>query len=391
MASLVVVTIILGCAAYQYFKGTFIKAFATIIIAICAGIAAFGFFEVLANVFISRSDTGKFLSIVPWAQPLCFALLFIIVFGALQTGMIYIMRHQPIDLGFLPERIGRVVCGIFLGLLLSGFLLTALGMAPLPNKYPYQRFDGKRNKVLLNTDGFAAGLFGIISKGSLSGKRSFATIHPDFLDQIHLNRQISGTPVVTSKTPAISLPKPTEPAVWPAPESLNEQISQLVSELSRQSKLKDGATGKSISMPGPISNDYQPTIVRVGIKRIALSSKPKINGGSFMLSQLRLICKRQGYGDEPLTGPGINIYPIGHLKAADQIQVSTEIKLDGKDDFKNNAREKWIDFVFCIPRDYVPMLLEFKQNSIVEIPSKAIVKAEKAPPPVLFTYTSKSK
>jgi hypothetical protein len=108
-----------------------------------------------------------------------------------------------------------------------------------------------------------------------------------------------------------------------------------------------------------------------------------------MLSQLRLICKRQGYGDEPLTGPGINIYPIGHLKAADQIQVSTELKLTSKDHFKNNAKEKWIDFVFCIPRDYVPMLLEFKQNSIVEIPSKAIVNADKAPSPVLFTYTSK--
>ncbi len=391
MASLLVVIIILGCAAFQYFKGTFIRAFATIIIAICAGIAAFGFFEVLANVFINRGDAGKFLSIVPWAQPLCFALLFIIVFGALQTGMIFLTHHQPVDLGFLPERIGRVVCGIILGLLLSGFLLTTLGMAPLPNKYPYQRFDGKRKKVLLNADGFATGLFGIISKGSLSGKRSFATIHPDFLDQIHLNKQLSGTPVVTSKVPAISLPKPTEPAVWPAPESLNEQISQLVSDLNRQCKLKDEATGKSISMPGPVSNDYQPTIVRVGIKSNALSpSKPKINGGSFILSQLRLICKRQGYGDEPLTGPGINIYPIGHLKAANQMQVSTEIKLDRKDDFKNNAREKWIDFVFCIPRDYVPMLLEFKQNSIVEIPSKAIVTADKAPSPVLFTYTPKS-
>lgn len=391
MASLAVVIIILGCAAYQYFKGTFTRAFATIIIAICAGIAAFGFFEVLANVFISRGDAGNFLSIVPWAQPLCFALLFIIVFGALQTGLIFLTQHQPVDLGFLPERIGRVVCGILLGLLLSGFLFTTLGMAPLPNKYPYQRFDGKRKKVLLNADGFAAGLFGIISKGSMSGERSFADIHPDFLDQVHLNRQISGTPVATSKTPAISLPKPTEPAVWPAPESLNEQISKLVSELNRQSKLKDDSTGKSISMPGPVSNDYQPTIVRVGINRIALSSKPKINGGSFVLSQLRLICKRQGYGDEPLTGPGINIYPIGHLKAADQIQVSTEINIDSKDYFKGDAKEQWIDFVFCIPRDYVPMLLEFKQNSIVEIPSKAIVKADKAPPPVLFTYTSKSK
>ena len=44
MASLAVVLIILGCAAYQYFKGTFVRAFATIIIAICASVAAFAFF-----------------------------------------------------------------------------------------------------------------------------------------------------------------------------------------------------------------------------------------------------------------------------------------------------------------------------------------------------------
>ncbi len=386
MASLAVVLIILGCAAYQYFKGTFIRAFATIIITICASVAAFGFFEVLANVFIGRGDSGSFLSLLPWAQTLCFVLIFIVVFGALQTGMMFLTR-QPVDLGFIPERVGRVVCGIFLGLLLSGFLLTALGMAPLPNNYPYERFNGRRSKVLLNADGFATGLFSIISKGSLSGKRSFATIHPDFLDQVHLNRMISGTSTLTISTPAISLPKQ---AVWPAPDSLSEQVGQIVSQLNRQGKLKDESTGKLISMPGPASSDYQPTIVRVGIKSSALRAQAKINGGVFILPQLRLICKRKGYGDDPLTGTGINIYPIGHLKAADQIQVGTEIKLDSRNDFKDGAREKFIDFVFCIPRDFVPVLLEFKQNSIVEIPSRAIVTADQAPPPVFFTQSSKS-
>ena len=387
MASLVMVIIILGCAAYQYFKGSFIRAVATVIIAICAGIAAFGFFETLANVFISRSESGSFLSIAPWAQPLSFALLFIIVFGAMQTGLMYLTNNQSVDLGFLPERIGRVVCGILLGLLISGFLLTALGMAPLPDKYPYQRFDGKRNKVLLNADGLVTGLFRIISKGSLSGKRSFATIHPDFIDQIHLNRMTSGISILTSKSPAISLPKPTEPAVWPAPQSLNEQINQIVSDLNRQGKLKDESTGKFMSMPGLFSNDYQPTIVRIGIIKSAIRSQAKISAGTFILPQLKLICKRQGYGDDPLAGTGINIYPIGHLKAADQIQVSTEIKLDSKDDFTGNAREKWIDFVFCIPRDYVPVLVEFKQNSILEISPRAFVTADKAPPPAVFTQS----
>lgn len=386
MASLTVVIIILGCAAYQYFKGTFVRAFATIIIAVCASVAAFGFFEVLANVFISKGDNSSVISLVPWAQTLCFALLFIIVFGALQTGMMLLTR-QPVDLGFLPERIGRVVCGIFLGLILAGLLLTALEMAPLPIMYPYQRFDGKRHKkVLLNADGFATGLFSIISRGSFSGKRSFSTIHPGYLDQLYLNRLISGTSILTSSTPAISVP---EPAVWPAPESLSEQVSQLVSDLNLRGKLKDELTGKSISMPGTVSSDYKTTIVRVGIESSSLRTNAKVNGGEFILPQLRIICKRKE-NSEDLTGTGINIYPIGHLKAANQIQVSTEMKI-GSSDFERNAREKYIDFVFCVPRDFVPVLVEFKQNSIVEIPPKAIVTADQAPPPAVFTQSSKGK
>src|SRR4030043_14991 len=114
MASLAVVIIILGCAALQYFYGTFVKAFAMIIIAICSSVVAFGFFEMSANLIISRGNDGSLLSLVPWAQTLCFILLFAVTFGVLQTGAIYLLRHS-VDLGFLPERIGRVVCGIILG------------------------------------------------------------------------------------------------------------------------------------------------------------------------------------------------------------------------------------------------------------------------------------
>jgi len=286
-----VLIIILGCAVFLYFKGTLVNAIATIIIAICASVIAFSFFEVLANLIISRSGTGSLLSLVPWAQPLCFALLFILAFAVLQTAALLLTR-KPVDLGFLPERIGRVVCGIFLGLILSGFLLTALQMAPIPNKFPYQRFDGKRNKVLLNADGFTTGLFGIISKGSFSGTRSFATLHPEYLDQLFLNRFITGASIV-SGSEAIEVP--TREAIWPAPEGLHKQIDQLVSELNRRGKLGNESTGESITMPRLVASSYDPMIVRVGIKKSAITAKVAINGGTFTLPQLRLICKRKGY------------------------------------------------------------------------------------------------
>jgi len=189
MGSLLVVLIILGCVAYQYLKGTLVKSFVVLITSICASVVAFGYFELLANVFISREI------FVLWAYPLSFALLFILAFAVLQTIAAQLTR-RPIDLGLLPERIGRVVCGIFLGLIVSGLLLTAAAMAPISPKYPYQRFDetspdtenpvGKALK--LNADGFVTRWFSIISGGSFSGKRSFATLHPAFLDQLFLNR-----------------------------------------------------------------------------------------------------------------------------------------------------------------------------------------------------------
>lgn len=193
MAGLAVMLIILGCAAYQYLKGTLVKSFAMIIVTVCASVVAFGYFELLADVFVSRSDNSRFASVIPWAQPLSFVLLFVLAFAILQTIVTQLLS-KPVDLGFLPERIGRVVCGVFLGLILSGLLLTTLAMAPLPNKYPYQRFDADRplaerpSNVFLNTDGFATGWFGMLSNGSFSGKRSFATLHPAFVDEAFLNR-----------------------------------------------------------------------------------------------------------------------------------------------------------------------------------------------------------
>jgi len=396
MASLIVVVIILACAAIQYQWGTLVKSFAAIIAAICASIVAFSYFEVLANVFISRGDDSRFLSLVPWAQTLCFLLLLIVTFAILQTAIALLVR-KPIDFGFLPERIGRVVCGILLGLIISGLLLTAFEMAPLSVKWPYQRFDPMRlepenpSRVLLNADGFATGLFSIISNGSLSGKKSFATIHPNYLDQLFMNRLIDtgDTSFISSVSPAIVVPKP---AVWPASEAVGEQVARFVSELkTRGGKLVYDQAGKSVPVPVSPKNGYDPTIVRVGIKKTAIRGAAKVNGGAFTPSQLRLICKRKGYDKNRLAGKAINIYPIGYLKAKDKIQMSPEIKI-GTQDFEGNAR--YIDFVFCVPNGFEPVLVQFKLNSIVEIPpgpGAILTDVDDAPPPAILTQPSKSR
>ena len=372
MASLLVVLIIAGCVAYQYLKGTVVKAFATIIITICASVVAFGYFEVLANVFVSRSGDTRYLTLVLWAQPLCFALLFILTFAILQTIAAMLTRH-PVDLGLLPERIGCVVCGIFLGLLLSGLLLTALAMAPLPNKYPYQRFDQRSldaqrpSKPLPNADGFATGWFTLLSKGSFSGKRSFAALHPNFLDQVFLNRHNVADeipiPIITSSQ-AIELPKKNQMAAcWLAPRGIKD------------------SQGSALQKTG-----YDLTIVRVGIKRSALK-----NAGKFTLSQLRLICKEKLYAKDPLTGKAKNVYPVGYLTTANQLKktrLNEPIRIE-RSHFAEKERVKWIDFAFYVPSNSVPVLLQFKLNSIAQVPT--LVPTDQAPPPAPFVMTSEKK
>ncbi len=381
MASLAVVIIILGCAALMYLYGTVVKAFAMIIIAICASVVAFGYFEALSNIIISRGNDGSMLSLVPWAQTLCFILLFVVTFGVLQTAAVFLIRH-PVDLGFLPERIGRVVCGIILGFMISGLLLTALQMGPLPLSYPYQRFDPARldpdnpSGVLLNADGFATGLFGLISNGSLSGKNSFKTLHPNYLDQLFFNRFLGDASSVSGVYPAIEVSKP---GVWPASQAVKEQVDKFVSELrTRGGKVVYEPGGKSVAIPISTKESYNPTIVRVGIKKRAIRQEAKINGGVFTPSQLRLICTRK-------TGEAVNAYPIGYLKTKNEIQISPEIKL-ATGDIEGNVR--FIDFVFCVPSGYEPAMVGFKLNTIVEIPTGTIVTADQAPAVVPFSYSA---
>jgi len=386
MANLVVLIIILGCAALLYFKGTFVKAFAAIIIAIISGMVAFGFFEAVANMLISRGDEGMFLKIAPWAQMTSFILIFVLAFALLQTGAIYLLKN-PVDLGFLPECIGRIVCGIVLGFLVSGFLLTALAMGPFSLGLPYQRFDPRSlnpdnpKGALLGADGFATGLFTMVSKGSFSGKRSFATIHPNYLDQLFFNRLIATetTSIISNKFPAITVSRTA--AVWPAPKAVADEADGLISDLrSRSGKLKDA------QVPISTKGSYDVTIVRVGISKRAIRADARINGGAFTLSQLRLICKREGSGQDRLAGEAVNVYPLGHLRTADQIQVVPAIELDSRN---IDGSEQLIDFVFCVPTGHEPVVVQYKLNSIAEIAPGAIVTdPAKIPAPATFNASS---
>ncbi len=127
---LAIVLIMAGCAVFLFLKGTFIRAFATAITAVCSSAVALGFFGILANTLVNLGGGSSLLT--RWAEPLCFILLFIVAFAVMQT-VVNLLTKRPIDLGLWPERIGRAACGAFLGFTLSRVLFAALIMTFLPS------------------------------------------------------------------------------------------------------------------------------------------------------------------------------------------------------------------------------------------------------------------
>ncbi len=353
MAAIIVILIVLGCAAYQYLKGTFVNAFAALIVIICANVVAFAYFETLANLLIARG------TVVLWAQCLCFAVLFALTAVILQTAVSAVCK-QKIDLGRLADPAGRVVCGLVSGLILAGALLACLAMAPLPNEFPYERFDRRAPdprsplKSFLNVDGFTTGLFGILSSGSFSGNTSFAAVHPRFLDEVFLSRQnaAKNISVFTGKD---VIDVPAKKAVWPAPANLKDTRNNPVS----------AKTAHTL------------TVVRLGLKKKALKQT-----GKFTLSQLTLTCKELRHAKKPLAGKARTIYPIGYLRTENSLDKKqlTDVVEIGIADF--DGRVKWLDFVFDVPNGFVPALAKFKLNNIVLLPPP--VGADQAPEIVPF-------
>src|SRR4030042_629512 len=223
MVSLIMLAIMAGCAALLFLKGTLMQGIAMIFNAIIAGTIAFAFFEMLARFLITHSP-----AIAPWATLICFLLLFILSFALLQTAAMQLAKGK-IDLGKLPEHIGRPACGVVLGYLITGYLLVAAAMAPLPPKYPYARFDERNpnpsrpSTPMLSPDGFVTALFATVSKGSFSAlgePRSFAVLPAGFLDQLSLTRPgVSKQIPILTKSPALDVPRN---GCWRAPDSLRD-------------------------------------------------------------------------------------------------------------------------------------------------------------------------
>jgi hypothetical protein len=367
MASILVLIIILGCAAGQYLKGTLVSAAATAIAGVSAAFAALGYYEFLGGIL------GRYMGgMAAWCDLIGFVVLFILVFAVLQTAITQLV-HEPIDLGHWPEQIGRPVCGALLGYVVAGVLLTAAALAPLPLGYPYIRFEDRRpdpdrpSGALLYPDEFVCGWFGLVSRGSLlpfGDSQSFSAVRAGFLDQLYLNR-LGGDAVTVRLEPGTQAIEVRSPAVWEAPEGITDTEGR----------------------PLPSKPGHTLMLVRIGFRNVASRES---NPYPFPLSQLRLICKPRDLAREPLAGKGKAVYPIGYMQQARQMAVKgldQQISIESRDFGSESVRT--IDFGFLVPNGSIPVLAEFKLNNLANVPAPAA--ADQAPQVIPFEMHKESR
>lgn len=354
-----ILIIVVLTAAYFFLKCDAVTSFATLIAAVLGFILAFGYFETVGGLLLSKGYGGQ------WVYSLSYLILFILGFAILRVPADLIW-HSEIELSDMVTKIISPVCGIITGLIISGVLLIAIGLAPTATKIPYQRFPDSAlstamlrspSKVISNADGLVSGIFGLISKGSLSSDRSFAVYHAGFADQIHLNKLKAkdGVYMYAGKQ-AIKVPK-------------------------KGARRLDGDNGNL-------------TVVRMEVKSTDIAkggAKDPDNKISFTLSQVRLICKKKGQSSTG--GSGVAVYPDGRIVSRRQAQADENAEkqvltgvMDGRillkknldevislspDDFKFRGKTSpaRVDLAFDVPSGMEGVLLEFKYGAVSAVPS----------------------
>ncbi|MCK5565072.1 MAG: CvpA family protein [Planctomycetes bacterium] len=344
-----VIVIMVASATFFYLKSSLLTSIAMLFAAIIAVLVSFNFYELLAYQLVSRGHGGQ------WAHPGCLVLLFIVTFVLIRVGSDQLVGAN-IDLGYMPKAIVSTTCGLAVGFILAGVVVVALAMAPLSPSVPYERFtvSGKLSAARVSSsksvivDSFVSGLFKLASKGSFSSKKSFDVYHPDFLDQLHLNRKGLGD----DKKTGVPMIADEEAIIVPSRNAVrtNENF----------------------------------TIVRAGIKGGSIEKGGSSLGGSsvsFTPGQLRLLCKK---GANDTKGSAKAFYPVkyqlldGPMGESDEedagLNLNEVVNIDSKSLTKRTGgRAAWMDIYYEVKGSgYQAIFLQFRNNAIAKL-SKPVV------------------
>jgi hypothetical protein len=349
VALILTLIIIIATTAHFYLKLKPMQSFGFVISAIIGLTTAFSYYEVAADLLISKGYMPQV------AQFLVLLLIFGVVTFALQYLSSFIVGSN-IDFGRPATVATAIICGIITSLVISGVVIVAIGLAPLRKSFPYSRFGDTINvtnssSALIPADSFVVGLYNVISNGALSLSSSssnrFDVVHANYLDQIHLNRYAvtDGASIVAAKEAAFVEKFDVTKLETPDGESYTRIVLSV-----RGSEIKDGG------------------------------AKDSNNKVSFTPAQVRVLCVKDGKNE--ITGDDIKvIYPSALSNMNDEekeiFQLSNVTVFDRKEFVKTSRGSSGaMPLPFQVPQGYTAKYLQFKANGIFQLP-KSLTKEEK--------------
>jgi len=173
--------------------------------AVTALAVAFGFYEPLNNILSGQASLPP-----SFTEPAALVLLFALTFLILRVISDTFLRGN-LRVPMYVDWVGGAVCGflaaqIGVGVLVVGFLMLPWGGRVLmfsryerdPENRTYRDADDiprevrgqderiafRRNHLWLRSDEFAVGLFSMLSRGSLRGTTTLASVYPDFTEWV---------------------------------------------------------------------------------------------------------------------------------------------------------------------------------------------------------------
>lgn len=354
IAGLVIAIIITGVTLNRYLSGTVLKSILMLIASICGMILAFTYYEILGGFLISQGYIAE------WALTVSLAVIFIISFAVIYAA-VSSLTGADINFSNLPDKAIACTCGCFTALIFCGVILTSLSMSPIPGKWLYERYNSEKfdinspSGVLIPADTIVVGLFNTLSGNSMNSGKSFAVMHPDFINQIHLNKlgNSEGVPNIAAKDCLVI----KKNGLWKPMPTV---------------KYKDAATGETI--------DSEIVIVRTGIKSGTIAEGGAMTeDGNFIfnLAQFQMIAVDSSIAgsDKKFSASNVvSVHPLGYIKTKGIIEKKQDISqliTTGQSDFTNHedyGNVLLIDLVFEQPKNATPIAMTFRNNVIVELP-----------------------
>lgn len=188
--NIIALLLILAITFFQTTFGLF-SGMINVMCTISSVCVAFGFFELL-NDFMVRT-MGWHPSYTLSAS---FVLLFVVTLIILRTLADNFIRGN-VRFPLYVDWGGAAVCAFVNAQCCVGVMVLALMMLPFGGRvFMFQRYERleesseekfKRNVVWLKPDEFTAGMFKMLSSGSMSGTTAFASVYPNFPDWVALS------------------------------------------------------------------------------------------------------------------------------------------------------------------------------------------------------------